>query len=91
MKENSYSGKFIVFEGIDGSGKSTQTRLLKNHVEKEGYIVTTTDFPQYGKKSAGLVEEYLAGKYGQSRDVTPYQASIFYACAGVSPSKKNNR
>ncbi len=91
MKENSYSGKFIVFEGIDGSGKSTQSRLLKNHVEKEGYIVTATDFPQYGKKSAGLVEEYLAGKYGQSRDVTPYQASIFYACDRFDASFKIRR
>jgi dTMP kinase len=37
------------------------------------------DFPHYNQKSAGLVENYLSGKYGQADEVTPYQASVFYA------------
>lgn len=70
------TGKLIVIEGTDGSGKKTQTQLLKKRLDVEGVTNIGFSFPQYGKKSAGLVEEYLNGRYG---DVNPYAASIFYA------------
>lgn len=72
-------GKFIVIDGTDGSGKTTQLQILKNRLEAEGYSVAVADFPQYNNKSAGLVEEYLSGKYGQADEVDAYKASIFYA------------
>lgn len=72
-------GKFIVIDGTDGSGKTTQLNLLKNKLEAEGHLVEVADFPQYNTKSAGLVEEYLSGKYGTADEVTAYQASILYA------------
>ena len=72
-------GKFIVIDGIDGSGKTTQFNILKEKLIKKGYDVEIIDFPQYNTKSAGLVEEYLNGKYGEANDVNPYIASIFYA------------
>lgn len=72
-------GKFIVIDGTDGSGKTTQFNLLVDKLKAEGFLVELADFPQYNTKSAGLVEEYLGGKYGGADDVTPYQSSIFYA------------
>ena len=74
-----YLGKFIVIDGTDGSGKTTQFNLLVDKLKAQGFAVEVADFPQYNTKSAGLVEEYLSGKYGGADDVTPYQSSTFYA------------
>ena len=73
------AGKFIVIDGTDGSGKTTQLALLKERLEKEGHSVAIVDFPQYNTKSAGAIEEYLSGKYGSAEEVGPYKASVFYA------------
>lgn len=72
-------GKLIVIDGTDGSGKQTQTRLLVERLALAGASTVSIAFPQYGKKSAGLVEEYLNGKYGKSDALDPKIASLFYA------------
>jgi dTMP kinase len=81
-------GKFIIIDGTDGSGKATQTDLLVKKIRQSGQSVKVFDFPQYGKKSAGLVEEYLNGQYGSAREVGPYRGSIFYACDRYDASFK---
>lgn len=72
-------GKFIVIDGTDGAGKATQTHLLVKRLQKAGYKVRVEDFPQYGKKSAGPVEDYLTGIYGTAKDLGAYIPSVFYA------------
>ena len=44
-------GKFFVLEGMDGSGKATQTKLLTEALKNQGCEVVKIDFPQYGKKN----------------------------------------
>ncbi len=77
QKHGKNQGKFIVIDGTDGSGKGTQTQLLVEALRREGNQVEMADFPQYGQKSAGMVEEYLNGKYGS--EVDAYVASVIYA------------
>ena len=72
-------GKLIVLDGTDGTGKATQTDLLAGKLEENGYSVRMVSFPQYNNRSAGPVEEYLSGKYGDANEVDPYIASVFYA------------
>lgn len=81
-------GQFIVIEGTDGSGKFTQLKLLAKRLNEDGREVEKISFPQYGEKSAGPVEEYLNGVYGNPQEVGPYRASIFFACDRYDASFK---
>ena len=81
-------GKLIVIDGTDGSGKATQMNLLVERLRREGHSVEIADFPQYGMKSAALVEMYLNGFFGSAKEVSPYQSSIFYACDRFAAAKK---
>jgi len=73
-------GKFIVVDGIDGSGKATQVELLTKKLEKDGYKVKKIDFPRYDTNFFGkLLGECLTGKYGNFIEVNPRIASVLYA------------
>lgn len=74
-----YPGKFIVIDGLDGSGKKTQADLLLERLRKDGYQVEMVDFPQYDSWSSEFVQRYLRGEFGTSKEVNPKQASYFYA------------
>ena len=83
------AGRLIVFEGTDGSGKSTQFRRLCSRAEREGYSFQKLVFPQYSEPSSALIRMYLSGEFGaHPEDVNPYAASAFYAVDRYASLKK---
>ncbi len=72
-------GLFIAIEGTDGSGKTTQFKLLVKALKRAGYKIATADFPQHNKPAAYFVDKYLNGSYGTAQTVGPYRGSFFYA------------
>lgn len=73
-------GKLIVIEGTDGSGKSTQFRLLTDRLESEQVKFQKLVFPQYSEPSSALIRMYLGGEFGKNpSDVNAYAASAFYS------------
>ena len=54
-------GNFIAFEGIDGSGKSTQIELLKNRLNKEGIYCYTTMEPT-NSPIGSLIHQIMTGR-----------------------------
>ena len=59
------SGKLIVFEGTDGSGKATQTRLLAARLKELDVAFREIDFPRYGNPFAEPARLYLSGALGR--------------------------
>lgn len=66
----------ISFEGLDGSGKETHTKLIEKRLNEEGIKAIRIEFPNYGNKYSLFVEEYLKGNFG--RDLNPYLISAFF-------------
>lgn len=73
-------GKLFVIDGTDGSGKQTQSLMLKKRFDEEGIKYMQISFPNYDSPSSSLVKMYLSGDFGERPDdVSPYIASTFYA------------
>ncbi len=72
--------KLFVIEGVDGSGKATQTDKLFERLADDGYNPTKITFPDYESDSSVIVRKYLAGDFGKKADdVSPKIASTFFA------------
>lgn len=83
-------GKLIVIEGLDGSGKATQTNLLCESLKSRGVRVRRVSFPDYSSDSSALVKMYLNGEFGVKADaVNAYAASSFYAVDRYASYKKD--
>lgn len=74
------SGRLIVFEGTDGSGKATQTELLCRELDRRGIPYKRLTFPRYDQDSSALIRLYLNGAFGtRPDDVNAYAAATFFA------------
>jgi len=83
------AGKLIVFEGTDGSGKSTQFSRACHRLDGLGRDYQKLVFPQYSEPSSALIRMYLGGEFGaRPSDVGPYAASAFYAVDRYASLKK---
>ena len=84
------SGKLIVFEGTDGSGKATQAKLLCETLAQRGIAYREIDFPRYGNPFAEPANLYLHGALGnRPGDVNAYAASAFYAVDRFASFRKD--
>lgn len=72
--------KLIILEGLDGSGKSTQTLLAQQALQQMGIRFRTIKLPDYESESSSLVRMYLNGAFGTDpQSVNAYAAGAFYA------------
>ena len=82
-------GKLIVIEGLDGSGKATQTNLLCETLARQKKAFRKLSFPDYNEPSSALVKMYLNSEFGASpEEVNVYAASSFYAVDRYASFKK---
>ncbi len=82
----------IVLEGLDGSGKGTQTKLLEKALCLRDRPVRRVTFPDYQSPSSALVRMYLDGEFGtEPEDVNAYAASTFYAVDRYASFRKDWR
>lgn len=84
----------IVIDGVDASGKETQTKLITEKLTDMGKKVIRLSFPCYDKPWITPVKMYLEGDFGKNaEDVSPYSASMFFAMdrfASYMTEWKNN-
>jgi len=73
-------GILIALDGLDGSGKETQTRLLEEALIQNGIPCRNVSFPTYDDQMSAAVKLYLSGKFGDDPNtVNGYAASSFFA------------
>lgn len=82
-------GRLIVIEGVDASGKATQTECLYRRLLSKGQSVTRLSFPDYQSPASAPVKMYLSGEFGHNpADVNAYAASVLFAVDRFASYKK---
>ncbi len=82
-------GKLITIEGIDASGKETQSKLLFKNLKDMGKVVRLVSYPNYESASSALVKMYLAGELAEkAEEIDAYQASVLFAVDRFASFKK---
>jgi dTMP kinase len=72
--------KLFVIEGVDGAGKSTQIKLLREFFAKKGYDCEYMHFPRTDAPYFGeLIARFLRGEFGSLNEVDPYLVAMLYA------------
>ena len=85
-------GKFIVIEGGDCTGKTTQAELLVKKLKELGKEVKVLDFPTYEKTPGGTtVKWYLEGKFGDLDSVSPEVATLTFSLDRYQFAKENQK
>lgn len=73
-------GILIAIDGVDASGKQTQSELVFKKLKEQGFSTRLISFPDYASDSSALVKMYLNGEFGDKpEDVNAYAASTFFA------------
>jgi len=84
------NGKLYVIEGVDGSGKATQTELLYQALLAQGKTVRKVSFPDYNSPSSSLIKMYLNGEFGTDpQDVNAFATSVFFAVDRFASFRKD--
>ncbi len=70
----------IVLEGLDGAGKSTQVKLLKEYIQKRGIELKYLHFPRFDAPVYGeLIAKFLRGDFGAMEHVHPQLVALLFA------------
>lgn len=73
-------GILITIDGLDGSGKQTQSERLVQRLNENGITAKIVSFPDYESDSSALVKMYLGGRFSSDPEkVNAYAASSFFA------------
>lgn len=84
--------RFIVIDGLDGTGKATQAKLLENELADKGFTVHHMEWPDYSENSSWPVKEYLGGALGSDpQKLNPYMCASFYTVDRMVQYHKKNK
>ena len=78
------NAKIIAIEGIDGSGKSIQSRLLAAKLQADNLQVAEFSFPNYDSPTGAKIADYLNGKLGDVETFNAYEAAELFTLDRVA-------